>query len=345
MGAIDGGAGAGGIAGAAGAGGAGGDAGQATCTPWLPPACDAAPPDPGPARAWRDALSLAIVLTGFPNHRGRDLFLLPGDAQWIIGKFAYGLTDKDLKGEDVDVYLLRDCAAPWVKLGSAVTSQENEHPGAEGVDDSGGRIFFRLPESQRLGVGRHRVRLVVAGDLSHTELFIEVVAPGTPTFVSDIDGTLTTTENEEFTALLTGAIPGARPDAATALHALTARGYRPLYLTARPEFLVGRTREFLAVHGFPPGIVHTTLGLTGALGAAAVTYKATELEVMGGRGLLPAWAIGNSGSDADAYAQAAIGPAERRIFVQYDDVAHGGRRIDGYAELLPTFGALPNACP
>ena len=341
----------GGIAGASGTAGVSGAAGtggsppvDAGCQPVPPPACDAPPPDPGPTRAWSDPLSFVIVAAGFPNHRGRDLFLNPGDPQWIIGKFAYGLTDKDLKGEEVDIYLLRDCGSAWESLGTAVTTQEDEHPAVEGVDDSGGRVFFQIPSGKTLGPGRHRVHLVVAGDHSVAELFIEVVEPGTPLFVADVDGTLTTNETEEFTALLTGVVPMVRTDAPAVMQTLVQKGYRPFYLTARPEFLVGRTREFLATHAFPPGIVHTTLEL-GALGSAAVAYKLGELDAIAARGLVPTFGFGNSDSDADAYFQAGIQPDANRIFMQFTDAAHGGRRIEQYTELLPEVAALPTVCP
>ena len=38
--------------------------------------------------------------------------------------------------------------------------------------DAAGRVFHELPASERLASGRHRVRFVVAGDLSTTELFV-----------------------------------------------------------------------------------------------------------------------------------------------------------------------------
>ena len=60
---------------------------------------------------------------------------------------------------------------------------------------------------------------------------------------------------------------------------LAAKGYRPLYVTARPDWLTSRTREFLAKNGFPPGIIHTTTKGTGAIGAAAERrFKSTEIQ-------------------------------------------------------------------
>jgi phosphatidate phosphatase PAH1 len=194
-----------------------------------------------------------------------------------------------------------------------------------------------------LGLGRHRVHMVVRGDLSTTDGFIEVVEPGTPIFLSDVDGTLTTFETEEFVDLLVGVLPDANPSAAAALSTLQEKGYHAMYLTARPEFLVERTREFVDVRGFPPGIIHTSLELEGALGAAAVAYKTGELAMLSGKGLVPTWVFGNTDSDAEAYDNAGIMPLDHRVFFQFTDPA-GGRRIESYSELLNEFAALPDLC-
>jgi phosphoserine phosphatase len=176
-------------------------------------------------------------------------------------------------------------------------------------------------------------------------MFIEVVPAKMPLFVTDVDGTLTTSENAEFPALLTGNLPDAHPDAAAALRALASKGYRPFYVTARPEFLVQRTREFLDTNAFPPGLVHTTLTLTGATGAAAVTYKTDELAMIAARGLVPSWGIGNTASDADAYDNAKIQPLDHRLFFQFTDTVHGGKRIESYTDLIGPFSGLPGVCP
>jgi hypothetical protein len=75
----------------------------------------------------------------------------------------------------------------------------------------------------------------------------------------------------EFTALWAGQLPNTHLDAAEAFHILASKGYHPMYVTARSEWLVGQTREFLEAYGYPPGIVHTTLGLTGATGQSAAS--------------------------------------------------------------------------
>lgn len=284
-------------------------------------------------------------MQGAPNHRGRDLFVNPGQPQWVIAKFAYGVADKDLEDEDVDIFVQRDCGSSWEKLGTATTGGSRPLlPAAEGIEDGDGRVMFQIPKERELGPGKHRVRLVVAGDQSSVDLVLDVVPPKTPIFISDVDGTLTSSENVELIKLLTGDLPETHPGAPEALRALAEKGYRPIYVTARPEWLVPRTREFLELHGFPPGIIHTSTSITGAgFGASAAAFKVDELRALAAKGLVPSFGFGNMPSDSDAYASAAIEPADHRIFYQIDG-DFTGKRIESYTELLPTFTALPAVC-
>jgi hypothetical protein len=145
-------------------------------------------------------------------------------------------------------------------------------------------------------------------------------------------------------ALLTGAMPDANPDSAAVLTLLAAKGYRPLYLSARPEWLAKTTEDWIAAKGFPPGIVHTTLTSGGASGAAAGTYKTDELKLLADKGLKPGYAFGNSNTDADAYNNAGVQPLGNRLFFQYTDSAWNGRRIEAFGPLLSEFAALPRVC-
>ncbi|MFV8751916.1 phosphatidylinositol transfer protein [Nannocystaceae bacterium ST9] len=313
--------------------------------PWCdpPPACDDPPPPPGEELGWDHLDSNVIVLAGSPNHRIRDQFYVPGETQWLLGKFSYGDIDKDMKDELVDVYVQRDCAGPWQLLGSSKTTEDGAHPTVEGVEDSGGWVYFPIPDAEALVPGRHRVHMVLRGDATTASGFVEVVEPGTPIFLSDVDGTLTTYETEEFVALLSGEIPAANEFAATALGILQDKGYHAMYLTARPEWLVERTREFVETRGFPPGIIHTTLSFEGALGGTAEAYKTGELQMLMNKGLVPTWVFGNTDSDAAAYDNAGIQPLDHRVFFQFDD-PHGGRTIQSYGDLIDEFEALPDLC-
>jgi hypothetical protein len=265
----------------------------------------------------------------------------------VIGNFQYGLgpVEGGLQDEEVDIYLLRNCGVTWEKLGTALTTGATPaHPKVEGVDDAPGRMFFEIPTAKALSVGRHRVRLVVGGDLTGVDMFIEVVAPNTSVFVSDMDGTLTDSETAQFIAILTGTVPNANPDSAQALTVLASKGYRPMYLTARPEWLVKTSQDWIVSKGFPPGILHTTLVGGGATGPAAAMFKTDELAMMAQKMLKPKYVIGNTNTDADAYNSADIQPLANRIYFQYTDTAWNGRRIEAYTTLIPEFSALPRVC-
>lgn len=328
------------------------DSTMAACLPTNACAAPAAPPSTW--HLWRHwvetpALITTDAITGgpaVPYHRGRDLFINPGKPQTIIAHFTYGLANVNLVDEDVEVYVQRDCASGWESLGIATTTTSSApHAPVEGVTDSGGHIFFEIPQDKQLGPGRHRVRLVVRGDQSSTDLFLDIVPPKTPIFVSDVDGTLTSSEDVEFAAMLVGAIDGTHPDAPAALTELAAKGYRPLYLTARPEWLVQRTRDFLDAHGFPPGLVQTTTSYVGEYGTdgGAATFKTQALATIAQNADLdPTFGFGNMPTDSTAYATSIADP-QKRIFYQISG-AYTGKRIDSYTELLPQFAQLPAVC-
>lgn len=56
------------------------------------------------------------------------------------------------------------------------------------------------------------------------------------------------------------------------------------------------------------------------------------------------WAIGNTDSDAEAFASV-IGPGERRLMYRFDDAQFGSTRFDDYSALVPLFAGLPTVCP
>jgi len=280
---------------------------------------------------------------GAARHRGRDLILREGDPQWALAKFAYGLADDDLKDEDVAVYLLRGCGTTWEELGVVATTQEGVHATVEGVEDTGGRVYLEIPAAQRLGPGRHRVHFVVRGDHTTADQIIEVLPADARFVVTDVDGTQTESETAEWGAVLTGADPAHNPSGPELMTAYARRGYHVLYLTARPEWLEPRTHEWLLAHGYPQGIVHTTLGLTGATGAPAIEFKQGELEALLARfpGALDD-AIGNTDSDTAAYHNVGV-PPDRSFLYQYDPGADG-TRVDDYATLIPMVEERPALC-
>lgn len=291
--------------------------------PAAPAASEAAPPPSG----FRDPRSAEVVGHGKPTHRGLDVLVAEGEPQRLSAKFAYGRLDHDLQGEDVIVEV-EGAAKAWEPLGTYRTS-------SNGTDD-GGRVTLVIPSERTRGVGRHRVRFTVVGDKTSTEVALVVVGKGQRAFVSDVDGTLTTSEWADVGDMLRGATPKAHDAAPRALGILAARGHLPIYLTARPERLVSRTRAFLEAAGFPPGVVIAAGGRTGAVGNAAVAAKRAVLEQLAARVEI-AWAFGNMASDAEVYA-AFVKDARRRVLFRLTDPTHGGRRIESYAEIVSELG-------
>ncbi len=302
------------------------------------PHCTAPALELGEREEWRNLNFHANL--GFANHRGRDLFLNPGDEQWVLAKFAYGVVDKDLKDEWVKIYLLRGCVGDWELLSSVLSTEDDEHPDVGEIEDSGGRIFYRIPEEQGLDLGLHRLRLVVAGDHSFTDLFIQVAEPGLSIIVTDIDGTLTQSADAEFNALLRGELPSLEPRAPELFQLLATKGYRFFYLTARPEWLTARSRSFLEAHGFPSGVLNTSLNALGANGEEAVELKTQALTGLQERGLSLEAGFGDKESDARAYLNVGI-PPERRFLINLEGDALGGEVLGSYAELLPRLEDWP----
>jgi hypothetical protein len=278
--------------------------------------------------ALRHRRSKLVLAAGAPRHRVRDVLVAEGDPQIVEAKFAYGLTDLDLKDE----YVVVDVERPsgWEPVGTFLTSEDA--PG-----DDGGRVRAILPKERALPMGRHRVRFTVQADGTVAEGVIVVVPRGERAFVSDVDGTLTSAEFAEVPALLLGTLPAAHPGAARVLTALAERGYVPIYLTARPEWLMPRTRAFLTENGFPPGVLVTRRDKSGAIGSAAAAYKRNELERISFVVSI-GWAFGNKPSDTVAYAKFVADPS-RRVFFRLTDEAHGGRRIESYLDLLDGIAA------
>lgn len=240
------------------------------------PAPSSRPGTAAEVRSFRHGSSRLVVGSGAPRHRARDVLVLEGEAQLLEAKLAYGPADKDLHDEDVDVLLVPDEAGPVRRLGTVRTSED-------GRGDDGGRARLRLEGGAALPAGRHRVRFVVRGDGSEVDGVVAVVPRGAPVFVSDVDGTLTSGEWAELPAALVGRLPAAHPGAARILGALASRGLLPVYLTARPEWLVPRTRAFLAANGFPEGVLFTKRDRSGAFGDAAAAYKRQVLGELGAR--------------------------------------------------------------
>ncbi len=274
--------------------------GGTTANPAVPDVrCAGAPQVTVPDDGFRHASSSIAAALGDPRHRGIDLIAsASSDPQQIEGWMAYTAADKALEDEDVDVYACMD--QQWQKLGRVRTGDE-------------GKFTMTLSEGERLPAGIRDLYASVVGDGSGVH-FIGYVAPdGSPVIVSDVDGTLTDSENAFIETLAGGEQPSQQTGASTAYSAAAARGFQLIYVTSRGNQYTEDTRHWLADQGFPRGPLRLAPTFVTLPGSDTVDYKAgaigqfsDSLDVIAG--------VGNRDSDISAYTKVGV-PADR-IFIK-----------------------------
>ena len=275
---------------------------------------------------------------------------MEGAPRLLVAKFAYGLVDKDLKGEDVAIFVQEDApCGPWRLLGTAVTSEDGEHGTRGGIEDDGGRIFFPIPADLARPVGSHQIRMVVTGDRSQAAFTLHVLRPGTAAVVFDIDGTLTTDDGQVVKQLLGRVsgrrhVPAMRPGADAVVRAWAEAGYFPIYLTGRPQILRRDTEAWLRDKGFPAGALRTaaTLGDVLPTSWGVARYKTEALRGWRDAARLEIHAAyGNAETDIEAYREAGI-PLDRTWIAGPEAGAEGTRPVQDYRDhLRDVLGTLP----
>jgi phosphatidate phosphatase PAH1 len=284
--------------------------------------CVGAPFIPAAARGWDHLENEFVSALGPPGHSMQDVIATPGAALVIQGKFAYGSISKDLEGEKIRISL--DDSSGWRSLGEAVT-------------DSDGRVAFAIPDP--LAVGVYDVRLEALGDASVAPGRIWVLPAGTRLAIADIDGTLTTSDGELVQDVITDFfapiysgddVPSAWPGGAALTHALADRAWVVVYLTGRPYWLTGKTRDWLSAGGFARGALHTTDSNSEALPSesGAGAYKLAFLDGLTAQGFVLDQAYGNANTDVFAYGGAGISP-ERTWIIGPNGGAGGTWAVDG----------------
>ena len=258
-------------------------------------------PDVGPATGWRHTLSDYTATLGAPHHRGIDLIASADDAeQAITGKLTYGVTDKDLEDEDVELFACFDKA--WHPIGTARTNDN-------------GTFALTLTGDARLPIGMRDLYVSVAGDRSGAE-FIGFVAPtGAKLVVSDVDGTLTASENAYPTSLAIGGDVAAHDDAAGALMSLAVRDHSVVYITARGDRFTQDTRDWFAAKGFPRGPLRMPTAIITMPGEDTIELKTSALDALAAFDIVAG--VGNRSTDITAYTNAGV-PADR-IFIKLSE--------------------------
>lgn len=254
-------------------------------------------PATGPARGFSSVRTSIITRFARPDHRGTDLVTTTDGDQILRGKLGYGIADKDLEGEPVELFACTDGA--WRRIGTARTN-------------ASGRFAYALHGADRLPAGLRDMYVSVVGDRSGARFLAYVAPRGTKLLVSDVDGTLTASESAFVKTVVYGANVAPHPGAAEALRKAAADGYQIVYLTARGDRFTDETRHWLGTHGFPRGPLRLAPSLIVKPGAATIAYKQRVLKGLAGFQL--AAGVGNRTSDVAAYTAAGIPP--ERIFVK-----------------------------
>lgn len=259
-------------------------------------------PPAGPAGSYRHRRNRVYKSLGEPRFRGTDLIAVDGDpVQHLGGKLAYTAADKDVWDEDVLVYACRP--GGWRFVDRARTDRE-------------GRFRIALAGGARLPVGMRDLYAHVPGDGGGVRFLALVAPPGTAAIVSDVDGTLTESEDAIFNTVLFGDDIGHQPHAPRALAQAAAAGRAIVYVTARGDQYTEVTRRWLAAHGFPPGPLRLPLQTILKPGRRTIAFKTGVLRAL----RLPiAAAIGNRASDIAAYANAGLPPG--RILINLPEFA------------------------
>lgn len=254
-------------------------------------------PRTGPARGFRSLRQRITMRLARPDHRGTDLIATSEAPQVLRGKLGYGALDKPLQREPVELFACRSGA--WQLIGTAHTRAD-------------GRFAYALHGADRLPEGLRDLYASVVADRSGVRFLAYIAPVGTTLLVTDVDGTLTSSEASFVKGALAGA--GVRPhaNAAATLRAAAAGGHQIVYLTARGDRFTDDTRHWLGTHGFPRGPVRLASSLFVMPGAATVTYKKRVLD--GLRGFEVVAGVGNRASDVAAYTAAGVPP--HRIFVK-----------------------------
>ena len=286
-------------------------------------------PDAGPAGDFRHWSSNLVSALGDPRHRGFDL-IAPASAQdqKLEGWISYTIADKALEDEDVDVFACRDQA--WVKVGTARTDDE-------------GHFSLSLTGDDRLPIGLRDLYVSVVGDRTGVG-FLGYVAPdGAALVLSDVDGTLTSSENAFLETIALGQEPDQQPGASDAYQAAAGLGLQLVYVTARGNQYTTDTRQWLADKGFPPGPVRLANSFVTLPGSDTIDYKTQTITALE-QGLTIAAGVGNRDSDITAYTNASV-PADRIYIklpeyqseVQADLDAGKAIGFQAYSDLQSTY--------
>ncbi len=237
-----------------------------------------------------------------------DVVCAAGENAHLVGKLEYrglAVLNKGLEDRDLRFYV------------------GDRHVGTDDTGDEG----YATVKERFEAAGLYSLTVRFEDDRGSTQsagASVFVWAQDRPVLVVDIDGTIAQTKKRY---LLGDGIDRSQPlpEAAAVLTELADR-FHVVYLTARPRELGPKTRDWLAVHGFPPGPL-----LTWDIDQyefSATEYKKDRLDDLKDHFDYVTIGVGNADSDYEAYRR-------RKLFTILIDP-------EGAADLIPRGVRLPS---
>jgi len=234
-----------------------------------------------------------------------------------------GLFAVPLPGENVSLWTYD---TEWHSIGRTKT------------DDNGA---YELPDTGFVAPNGTPVYAMLEADGDCMEHYTYLMPRGSKIIVTDIDGTLTESDNEQFMQFSDETyVPKQMGHASEMLNAWSQKGYPIVYLSARYHLYRNETRSWLRDQMFPVGPLVTEPTLQDAS-----TYKTLWLNrLIQDFGWVPVAAYGNADTDIAAYANAGI-PKNITFIVGPLSGTGGTQPIDNmdYASHTSSFiAAQPN---
>lgn len=250
-------------------------------------------------------------------HSASDAVARPGSTVLLTAWFHHSAgVQKSLEHAPVCAEWLVD--GSWTRLGGTTTDEEGK-----------AELAVKAPSKP----GSVKLRWWFGQQPAEATLFI--ISPGQPASVFDIDGTLTASDAENWKdygrRLRRDPKPGGpklRDHAVEAVKAASADSL-VVYLTGRPPWLGRPTREWLAYHHFPDGVVLWMPRVSDILPTQQHVGKAKLmlLKALEDSGLAFIRAFGNAPTDIRAYEGAGIPKARTAIMGKYG--GEGGTMAGG----------------
>lgn len=228
---------------------------------------------------------------------GRDVVGNENAEQVLVGQYKRSKNNTPgtgivIAGETVKFFAERDGA--WAEIGSTTT-------------DAQGMYRFEIPAASAFEPGSHRVLAILEASGVCNEHGVFLWPANSQSIITDIDGTLSASDNEFITQLFKNInyVPENNIDAPRLVQTWTGKDYGVVYLTARPNEFRWMSRVWLREQGYTFGPMETAESFV--FGETARAYKRAFVELA--KNTLKfdvVAAYGNAQSDVDAYEDGGI---------------------------------------